>query len=96
MHTKTIQKIQKAYIKTYEEDVKIYKDIENSQGTLLLQKCRPLYVGSSRAQVASKEAPDRFMLPQVGPKKPKMVPKGPQVPQDEPKMASRWLPNRHV
>ena len=43
MHTKTIQKIQKAYIKTYEEDVKIYKDIENSQGTLLLQKCRPLY-----------------------------------------------------
>ena len=44
MHTKTIQKIQKAYIKTYEKDVKIYKDIENSQGTLLLQKCRPLYV----------------------------------------------------
>ena len=43
MHTKTIQKIQKAYIKTYEKDVKIYKDIENSQGTLLLQKCRPLY-----------------------------------------------------
>ena len=43
MHTKTIQKIQKAYLKTYEEDVKIYKDIENSQGTLLLQKCRPLY-----------------------------------------------------
>ena len=42
MHTKTIQKIQKAYIKTYEKDVKIYKDIENSQGTLLLQKCRPL------------------------------------------------------
>ena len=32
MHTKTIQKIQKAYIKTYEEDVKIYKDIENFQG----------------------------------------------------------------
>ena len=32
MHTETIQKIQKAYIKTYEEDVKIYKDIENSQG----------------------------------------------------------------
>ena len=32
MHTKTIQKIQKVYIKTYEEDVKIYKDIENSQG----------------------------------------------------------------
>ena len=32
MHTKTIQQIQKAYIKTYEEDVKIYKDIENSQG----------------------------------------------------------------
>ena len=32
MQTKTIQKIQKAYIKTYEEDVKIYKDIENSQG----------------------------------------------------------------
>ena len=32
MHTKTIQKIQKAYIKTYEEDVQIYKDIENSQG----------------------------------------------------------------
>ena len=32
MHTKTIQKIQKAHIKTYEEDVKIYKDIENSQG----------------------------------------------------------------
>ena len=29
MHTKTIQKIQKAYIKTYEEDVNIYKDIEN-------------------------------------------------------------------
>ena len=43
MHTKTIQKIQNAYIKTYEKDVKIYKDIENSQGTLLLQKCRPLY-----------------------------------------------------
>ena len=43
MHTKTIQKIEKAYIKTYEKDVKIYKDIENSQGTLLLQKCRPLY-----------------------------------------------------
>ena len=32
MHTTTIQKIQKAYIKTYEEDVTIYKDIENSQG----------------------------------------------------------------
>ena len=32
MHTKTIQKIQKAYIKTYEKDVKIYQDIENSQG----------------------------------------------------------------
>ena len=32
MHTKTIQKIQKAYIKTYEEDVEIYKDLENSQG----------------------------------------------------------------
>ena len=32
MATKPIQKIQKAYIKTYEEDVKIYKDIENSQG----------------------------------------------------------------
>ena len=32
MHTKTIQKTQKAYIKTYEEDVKIYEDIENSQG----------------------------------------------------------------
>ena len=31
MHTKTIQKIQKTYIKTYEEDVNIYKDIENSQ-----------------------------------------------------------------
>ena len=43
MHIKTIQKIQKAYIKTYEKDVKIYKDIENSQGTLSLQKCRPLY-----------------------------------------------------
>ena len=47
MHTKTIQKIQKAYIKTYEKDVKIYKDIENSQGTLLLQKCRPLYTSTS-------------------------------------------------
>ena len=33
-----------AFIKTYEKDVKIYKDIENSQGTLLLQKCRPLYI----------------------------------------------------
>ena len=43
MHTTTIHKIQKAYIKTYEKDIKIYKDIENSQGTLLLQKCRPLY-----------------------------------------------------
>ena len=43
MHTKTTQKIQKAYIKTYEKDVKIYKDIENSQGTLLLQKCPPAY-----------------------------------------------------
>ena len=32
MHTKTIQKIQKAYIKTYEEDVKIYKDLEKPQG----------------------------------------------------------------
>ena len=32
MHTKTIHKIQKAYIKTYEEDVEICKDIENSQG----------------------------------------------------------------
>ena len=32
MHTKTIQQIQKEYIKTYEEDVEIYKDIENSQG----------------------------------------------------------------
>ena len=32
MHTKTIQKIQKAYIKTCEKDVKIYEDIENSQG----------------------------------------------------------------
>ena len=32
MHTKTIPKIQKAYLKTYEKDVKIYKDIENSQG----------------------------------------------------------------
>ena len=41
-----MQKIQKAYIKTCEKDVKIYKDIENSQGTLLLQKCRPLKVSS--------------------------------------------------
>ena len=32
MYTKIIQKLQKAYIKTYEEDVNIYKDIENSQG----------------------------------------------------------------
>ena len=32
MHTKIIQEIQKTYIKTYEEDVHIYKDIENSQG----------------------------------------------------------------
>ena len=32
MHTKTIQKVQKAHIKPYEEDVKIYKDIDNSQG----------------------------------------------------------------
>ena len=32
MHTKTTQRVQKTYIKTYEEDVKIYKDIENSQG----------------------------------------------------------------
>ena len=32
MHTTTIKKIQKACIKTYEEDVQIYKDIENSQG----------------------------------------------------------------
>ena len=52
------------------------------------------YVGLSWTQVASKMAPDRFMLPQVGLKKPKMVPKGPQVPQDESKMASRWFPNR--
>ena len=39
MHTKTIQIIQKAYIKTYQEDVKIYKDIENSpgQGAFFLQ-----------------------------------------------------------
>ena len=32
IHTKTIPKIQKACIKTHEEDIKIYKDIENSQG----------------------------------------------------------------
>ena len=32
MHTTTTQQIQKAYIKTYEEDEQIYKDIENSQG----------------------------------------------------------------
>ena len=32
MHRTTIQKIQKSYIKTYEEDVKRYQDIENSQG----------------------------------------------------------------
>ena len=32
MHTKTIQKIQKSCMKTYEEDVNIYQDIENSQG----------------------------------------------------------------
>ena len=32
MHTRTIQKKQKAYINTYEKDVNIYKDIDNSQG----------------------------------------------------------------
>ena len=32
MQTKTIQKIQKSYLKTYEEDVNIYIDVENSQG----------------------------------------------------------------
>ena len=32
MHTKTVQKIQKAYIKTYEKDVQMYKDIENPTG----------------------------------------------------------------
>ena len=57
MHTKTIQKIQKAYIKTYEEDVKIYKDIENSQGTLLLQKCRPLYLGNRTDCRQAQESP---------------------------------------
>ena len=47
MHTQTIQKIQKPYIKTYEEDVKIYKDVENSlgQGAFFLKApvfCLPL------------------------------------------------------
>ena len=41
MHTKTLQKIQKAYIKTYEKDVKIYKDIENSSGDTLASKMPP-------------------------------------------------------
>ena len=43
-HTKTIQKIQKAYIKTYEEDVKIYKDIENSQGQGAFFLKAPVYI----------------------------------------------------
>ena len=44
---KNYKKMQKAYMKTYEKDVKLYKDIENYQGTLLLQKCPPLYHYSS-------------------------------------------------
>ena len=35
MHTTTIQKIQKAYIKTYEEDVKIYKDIVHAHSGVM-------------------------------------------------------------
>ena len=39
---------------------------------------------------------DRSMLAQVGPKMPKMAPKGLQVPQDEAKITSRWPPDRCV
>ena len=61
MHTKTIQKIQKAYTKTYEQDVKIYKDIENSQGTLLLQKCRPLKGSQTNFQKGSQRIAQKVL-----------------------------------
>ena len=54
------------------------------------------HVGLRWPQVGLNMAQDRSMLAQVGPKMPKMVPKASQVPQDEPKMASRWPPNRYV
>ena len=54
------------------------------------------HVGLRWPQVGSKMAQDRFMLAQVGPKMPKKAPKASQVPQDEVKMAPRWLPNRYV
>ena len=53
-HTKIIQIINKSYIKTCEKDIKIYKDIENSQGTLLLQKCRPLYICKKKKTIPEK------------------------------------------
>ena len=44
MHTKTMQKIQKAYITTFEKDVKVYKDIENSQGQGAFFLCKNRYI----------------------------------------------------
>ena len=73
MHAKTIQKIQKAYIKTYEEDVKIYKDIENSQGQGAFFFCKHRYVGLRWPPVGPKMAQDRSLLAQVGLKTPKMA-----------------------
>ena len=43
VHSGLVQKIQKASIKTYEEDVNIYKDIENSQGQFFFLKA-PVYI----------------------------------------------------
>ena len=52
MHTKTLQKIQTTYIKTYEEGVKIYKDIENSQGQGAFFLKTPVSLQSARYRSA--------------------------------------------
>ena len=54
------------------------------------------YVGSRWPQVGTKMAQDRFILAQVGPKTPKRSLKASQVPQDEAKMALRWVQNLYV
>ena len=53
------------------------------------------YVGSRWPQVGSKMAQDRLCWLKLVPRRPKWHPKASQAPQDEAKMAPRWLPNRY-
>ena len=60
MHTTTIQKIQKAYIKTYEEDVNISKDIENSQEQFFFFLFAIYYTKTDQKRPKNRKAPRSF------------------------------------